>query len=162
MSDQVSNDPLPYRPCVGLMLLNASGLVFAGRRIDGTVEAWQMPQGGIDEYETPSQAALRELNEETGLVPEHVEVIRETADWLPYDLPPELIGKIWDGKYRGQMQKWFALTLIADDSAINIATEEPEFQEWRWMKASDLIERIVPFKRDVYRRVFSDFGDLLA
>ncbi|MCI4665115.1 MAG: RNA pyrophosphohydrolase [Neomegalonema sp.] len=155
-------EPLPYRPCVGLMLLNADGLIFAGRRIDTTAEAWQMPQGGIDEGETPSQAALRELGEETGLAPEHVEVIRETADWLPYDLPEELQGKIWGGKYRGQMQKWFALRMIGPDHAINIHTDEPEFAEWRWLGQAELIEKIVPFKRDVYRRVLDDFADLLV
>lgn len=153
---------LPYRPCVGLLLLNRDGLIFAGRRIDSTAEAWQMPQGGIDEGETPSQAALRELEEEVGLGADHVEILRETADWLPYDLPDALLGKIWDGKYRGQMQKWFALSMLAEDAAINIATAEPEFAEWRWLRADDVMEMIVPFKRDVYRRVFTDFADLLA
>ena len=155
-------ESLPYRPCVGLMLVNADGLIFAGRRIDSTAEAWQMPQGGIDEGETPSQAALRELGEETGLAPEHVEIIRETADWLPYDLPAELQGVIWGGKYRGQMQKWFALSMRAEDAAIDIAaSEHAEFAEWRWLDQNELVEKIVPFKRDVYRRVFDDFADLL-
>lgn len=162
MSAIAAIDALPYRPCVGVMLLNQDGLIFAGRRIDTTAEAWQMPQGGIDEGETPSQAALRELEEETGLAPDHVELLSETADWLAYDLPPELIGKIWGGRYRGQMQKWFALTLLADDAAINIVTEDPEFSEWRWLERDELIAKIVPFKRDVYRRVFDDFADLLA
>lgn len=155
-------ESLPFRPCVGLALLNAEGLIFAGRRIDSTAEAWQMPQGGIDEGELPSQAALRELEEETGLQAEHVEIIRETADWLPYDLPEELVGKLWGGKYRGQMQKWFALHMLADDTAVNIATAEPEFSEWRWLRPTELLDKIVPFKRDVYRRVLDDFADLLA
>ncbi len=162
MPDREDHTLLPYRPCVGLMLLNADGLIFAGRRIDTTAEAWQMPQGGIDEGETPSQAALRELSEETGLASQDVEIVRETADWLPYDLPDELLGKIWGGRYRGQMQKWFAMTLLGDDAKIDIATEEPEFQEWRWLGPEELIDKIVPFKRAVYRRVLDDFADLLA
>lgn len=153
---------LPYRPCVGLMVLNAEGLIFAGRRLDGGGEgpAWQMPQGGIDPGETPRQAGLRELGEETGLGPEHVEIIGETAGWVRYDVPDALIGRLWGGRFRGQTQKWFALRLTAPDEAVNIATEEPEFSEWRWMEADALVEAIVPFKRDIYRAVLTEFEPL--
>lgn len=153
---------LPYRPCVGLVILNRDGLIFAGRRIDNQAEAWQMPQGGIDEGETPREAALRELGEETGLRPEHVEILSESADWIPYDLPEPLMGKLWGGRYRGQTQKWFIARLTAPDSAIDIETEEPEFSEWRWMDAPALMQAIVPFKRDVYQKVLSEFGSLIA
>ena len=164
MSQKSPIDPssLSYRPCVGLMVLNAEARIFAGKRIDGAVEAWQMPQGGVDDGESPRAAALRELREETGLLPEHVEILGESADWVPYDLPAHLIGKLWGGRYRGQTQKWFAMRLIADDGAIDIATEEPEFSEWRWMTAPDLMAAIVPFKRDVYGKVLREFEPYLG
>ena len=152
---------LPYRPCVGLMILNAEGKIFAGKRIDGAVEAWQMPQGGVDDGETPQQAALRELGEETGLSSEHVRIIGESAGWIPYDLPENLVGKLWGGRFRGQTQKWFALRLAVADDAIDIATEEPEFSEWRWMEGPALLQAIVPFKRDVYNRVLAEFAPLI-
>ena len=163
MSQEPLIDPstLPYRPCVGLMILNAQGLIFAGKRIDGAAEAWQMPQGGIDAGETPLDAALRELGEETGLRPQHIEILAESADWIPYDLPKNLMGTLWGGRFRGQTQKWFAIRLTAPDSAIDIATEEPEFSEWRWMNASELGSAIVPFKRGVYQKVLREFADLL-
>lgn len=154
--------PLAYRPCVGLLLLNRDGEIFAGRRIDNQAEAWQMPQGGVDEGESPREAALRELGEETGLASEHVEILAESPDWIPYDLPEHLIGKLWGGRFCGQTQKWFALRLLATDSAINIATEEPEFCEWRWMDRETLLASIVPFKRDVYERVFATFDELIG
>ncbi len=164
MSDtsKPDRDALPYRPCVGVMLLNASGQIFAGKRIDTIAEAWQMPQGGIDPGETPSVAALRELGEETGVAPKHVTVLRESETWIPYDLPDELLGKIWNGKYRGQEQRWFAMRLEAGDDAINIATEHAEFREWAWMKPDVLIESIVPFKRKTYEQVFAEFRDLIS
>lgn len=154
-------DGLPYRPCVGLMLLNARGEIFAGRRIDGSGDAWQMPQGGVDEGEGLQEAALRELGEETGLRPEHVSLIGESASWIQYDLPPELLGKIWGGRYRGQQQKWFALRLIGPESAIDIATEEPEFNAWRWLDGPALLAAIVPFKRHVYEQVLAEFAPLI-
>lgn len=153
---------LPYRPCVGLMLLNAERLIFAGQRIDNTAEAWQMPQGGVDDGETPEKAAFRELQEEVGLAPSQVNLLRESAEWIPYDLPLELVPKLWGGRFRGQSQKWFALRLTAPDRAIAIDTEEPEFRAWRWMTPDDLMTSIVPFKRDVYRKVLAEFGDLFA
>ena len=150
---------LPYRPGVGLMLLNPSGLVFAARRLD-TTDAWQMPQGGIDKGETPHQAALRELEEEIGT--SQAEIVAETKDWLTYDLPVELIGKVWKGRFRGQRQKWFVLRFTGRDSDIDIHTEHPEFVEWRWMSLDELAERIVPFKRDLYRAVIGELGPIAA
>ncbi|KRW95075.1 RNA pyrophosphohydrolase [Paracoccus sp. MKU1] len=153
---------LPYRPCAGVVLINPMGLVFAGQRIDNPGPAWQMPQGGIDQGETPREAALRELVEETGVTTDLVDVLAETPGWVTYDLPPELLGKVWKGRYGGQKQKWFAMRFLGEDSAVRIATEHPEFERWQWMRAVDLIDSIVPFKRDVYARVFADFRDILA
>lgn len=157
---------LPYRPCVGLCLLNADGLIFAGRRLDGRAlgrpDAWQMPQGGVDAGEEAEVAAFRELEEETGLKRGDVALIRRARKEVFYDLPEDLLGKIWDGKYRGQRQIWFAMRMTAGDEAINIATEEPEFDAWAWMSAAAILEAIVPFKREVYRQVFAEFSDLLG
>ncbi len=153
------SDPraLPYRPCAGIMLVNPAGQVFVGQRIDTTLEAWQMPQGGIDPGETPREAALRELGEEVGLTPDQVEVIAEAPDELVYDLPPELVGKVWRGRYRGQRQRWFLLRLTAGDHAIDIATPHPEFRTWRWVDPADLPELIVPFKKRLYEQVVDAF-----
>lgn len=153
---------LPYRPCVGVMLINDAGRIFAGQRFDSPVAAWQMPQGGIDEGEKPRKAALRELGEETGIAPELVEFLAKSADWLTYDLPPELLGRVWGGKFRGQKQRWFLFRYLGRDDQIDIATEHPEFSEWRWVTAEEMIAAIVPFKRDVYERVVSEFRDWLA
>ena len=119
-------------------------------------------QGGIDDGETAVEAALRELGEETGIDPDEVEVLRESADWHPYDLPRTLIPKLWNGRYRGQTQRWFALRYSGPDSAVNIATDEPEFRAWAWMAHDVLVDRIVPFKRDTYARVFEEFSDLIG
>lgn len=143
---------LPYRPCVGIMLLNSDGLIFAGERID-TPGAWQMPQGGVDAGEGPEDAALRELTEEIGVSPDDVEVIRCTQDAVRYDLPEHLLGKVWGGRYRGQEQHWFLMRLTASDDAIDIQTEHPEFAHWKWTNPHDLLEEIVPFKRAVYEQV---------
>lgn len=151
-------DHLPYRPCVGLALFNRAGLVFAARRIDTPAEAWQMPQGGIDRGETPQAAALRELEEEIGTA--KAEIVAESAGWLTYDLPPELLGKVWKGRYRGQRQKWFALRFTGSDADIDIVTKHPEFCEWRWMELAELPARIVPFKRGVYDAVAREFAHL--
>ncbi|WP_050527497.1 RNA pyrophosphohydrolase [Pseudorhodobacter aquimaris] len=148
---------LPYRPCVGVMLINAKGLIFAGQRLDSDVAAWQMPQGGIDDGEKPRVAALRELWEETGVSADLVEKVTKTKDWVTYDLPPELLGKVWGGKYRGQRQKWFLYRFTGRDDQINIATEHPEFSEWRWIGVDEMIASIVPFKRAVYLQVADAF-----
>jgi putative (di)nucleoside polyphosphate hydrolase len=155
MSDAFAH--LPYRRGVGVMLLNARGEVFVARRIDTTAEAWQMPQGGIDAGEDPETAALRELEEETGLKPEHVQILARAPEWLRYDLPAELVPVIWKGKYRGQEQAWFAMRLVGDERAINIATAHPEFSEWKWLPMQQLPEVIVPFKRALYAQIVRVF-----
>jgi putative (di)nucleoside polyphosphate hydrolase len=149
---------LPYRPCVGLMLLNRQDQVFVGKRIDQTVEGWQMPQGGIDEGEEPRTAALRELKEETGT--DKAEIIGEMADWLTYDLPAHLVGIAFHGRYRGQRQKWFALRFLGEDHDIDLYTHEPEFAEWKWVEMEALPRLIVPFKRDTYAAVIAAFRGL--
>jgi len=157
----VSKRP-PYRPCVGVMLINAEGRIFAGQRLDSPVAAWQMPQGGIDEGEKPRKAALRELAEETGIAPDLVEPIAKSSDWVTYDLPPDLLGRVWGGRYRGQKQRWFLLRYLGRDDQIDIATEHPEFSEWRWVTADEMIAAIVPFKREVYQKVVAEFRAWLA
>lgn len=153
---------LPYRACVGCMVLNSRGEIFAGQRLDQNHDAWQMPQGGIDDGEDPCQAALRELSEETGIDPAQVTVLRESAYWHAYDLPRGLVGRLWGGRYRGQTQRWFALRYGGLDSGIDIHSEEPEFRCWSWMAHEELIQKIVPFKRDTYAQVFDEFADLIG
>lgn len=150
---------LPYRPCVGVMLANADGQIFVGQRIDRDTSAWQMPQGGIDAGESPRDAALRELGEEIGLPPELVRIEAQTSEWVPYELPHDLVPRIWKGRFRGQEQKWFLMRFLGQDKDVNIATEHPEFSEWRWMDPADLVANIVPFKRTVYEQVLAEFGD---
>lgn len=154
-------DQLPYRPCVGVMLLNTEGLVFTGQRIDNTAEAWQMPQGGIDDGEDPLDTALRELEEETGIARHLVEVLAEAQDWLSYDLPDDLIGKMWKGRYRGQRQKWFLARFLGQDNDINLQTAHPEFRAWKWASAQDLPHMIVPFKKQLYTDVLQAFAGWL-
>jgi putative (di)nucleoside polyphosphate hydrolase len=153
---------LPYRPCVGVVLINSDGLIFAGQRIDNPVPAWQMPQGGIDADEKPRAAALRELWEETGVTGDLVEFIAKTPGWVTYDLPPELLGKVWKGKFRGQRQKWFLFRFLGQDDQIRIETEHPEFSCWRWIGADEMVASIVPFKRAVYDEVIAAFRPHLA
>lgn len=148
---------LPYRPNVGVMMINAMGEVFVAQRRDRFKEAWQMPQGGIDKGEDARVAALRELEEETGVTPDLVEVIAESDGWLPYDLPHDVVPKFWGGKYRGQEQKWFLLRYLGRDDQINLETEHPEFSAWCWQPVEQLVEKVVPFKREVYARVVEAF-----
>lgn len=146
---------LPYRPGVGVMLLNQENMVFVGKRIDTRGEAWQMPQGGIDEDETPQDAVLREMLEEVGT--RNAEVICESSNWFYYDLPDYLVPRLWHGKYRGQKQKWFAMRFLGKDTEININTEAPEFMAWRWVPMDDLPQLIVPFKRKLYNAILEEF-----
>ncbi len=162
-------ESLPYRPCVGLTVFNAPGLVFVGRRAGGPehvdrTHVWQMPQGGIDDGEDPYKAALRELYEETNI--KSVDKLGEIASWLHYDIPPDLIGEAWGGRYRGQKQKWFALRFIGEDREINVTApaggHEPEFIDWRWVSLRDLPDLVVPFKRQIYERVVKEFEKFAA
>jgi putative (di)nucleoside polyphosphate hydrolase len=146
-----------YRRGVGVMLLNADRKVWVGRRIDRTDEAWQMPQGGIDEGEEPWATALRELEEETGIPPHLVERVSECPERLRYDLPEELQGKLWGGKWRGQEQDWFLCRFLGRDSDVDIATPHPEFDAWKWVEPAQLPDLIVPFKRDLYRCLIDQF-----
>jgi putative (di)nucleoside polyphosphate hydrolase len=154
-------ETLPYRPNAGIVLVNRDGLVFAGQRLDNPGTAWQMPQGGVDKGEDVRAAALRELTEETGVAPEFVTIEAETDGWITYDLPPELLHRVWKGRYRGQKQKWFLMRFTGTDERINIEQDHPEFSCWKWMTPETLINSIVPFKREVYETVFRQFGGLL-
>lgn len=149
---------LPYRPCVGVMLTNATGKIFVGQRNDRHKDAWQMPQGGIDPGEDPADAALRELEEETGVTGDLVDIIARSPDWLRYDLPHELVPNIWKGRYRGQEQLWFLMRFQGTDGDIDIETKKPEFSRWKWIEPSELLPNIVPFKREVYADVLRAFA----
>lgn len=153
---------LPYRPCAGIMLLNRDGLVFVGQRVDTTAEAWQMPQGGIDKGEDALTAAIREVGEETGIAADLIRLIAQAQDEHLYDLPHDLIGKLWKGKYRGQRQTWFLMRFIGTDDDVNIMTEHQEFREWRWVEPELVPELIVPFKQDLYHRILTEFRPLIG
>ncbi len=150
-----------YRRGVGVMLLNAAGKVWVGARIDNSDEAWQMPQGGIDKGEEQWATALRELEEETGIAPYLVERIAESPERLKYDLPDELRDILWGGKWKGQDQDWFLCRFLGQDRDIDIATKHPEFRTWQWIEPARLPEMIVPFKRDLYRRLLREFAEYL-
>ena len=156
---------LPYRPCVGVMLVNADGQVFVGQRIDGSSsegDFWQMPQGGIDPGEDVREAGLRELHEETGVAEDKVVVLAQTREEHLYDLPEELIGKLWKGKYRGQRQHWLLMRFTGEDADVRLdAHGTPEFDAWKWVDAETLPDLIVPFKKRVYRAVLEEFRGLI-
>ena len=154
-------EKLPYRRNVGVMLVNAEGHAFVGQRLDSEVPAWQMPQGGIDKGETPQEAALRELEEETGVSRDLVTVEAETEGWVAYDLPHDIVPRIWKGRYKGQEQKWYLLRFHGTDDQVKIDQKHPEFSEWRWLPADELVANIVPFKRAVYEEVLAQFRDKL-
>ena len=154
----IDRSSLPYRPGVGVCLLNQMGLVWVGRRLD-TVGAWQMPQGGIDAGESPMAAAQRELWEETGI--RRAEPLAETVGWLRYDLPDGLLGKVWRGRFRGQEQKWFAFRFLGQEDDIDLKAHNQEFDTWQWAGADAVLAQIVPFKRQVYASVFAEFGRFL-
>ncbi|MDY0881515.1 RNA pyrophosphohydrolase [Dongia soli] len=150
---------LPYRPCVGIVLFNAHGEVFIAQRLDNPGPAWQMPQGGIDDGEEPLTAARREMLEEIGT--NKATLLAESRGWLHYDLPIDLVPKIWKGRFRGQRQKWFAFRFDGKDSEINIKTETPEFSAWRWAEFDTVPDLIVPFKRGIYQDVVAEFRELV-
>jgi putative (di)nucleoside polyphosphate hydrolase len=139
------------------MLVNAEGRIFVGSRLDMPSDAWQMPQGGIDEGESPRQAALRELYEETGVTADKVEIIAESADWMPYDLPPDMVARLWGGRYRGQTQKWFLMRFLGTDDDIDLTVHHREFGDWQWVERGRLPDLIVRFKSDLYRRILDQF-----
>lgn len=152
---------LPYRPAAAIMLLNSEDKVFVAQRIDSALEAWQMPQGGLDPDEEPLAGALRELEEETGIASHLVEIIAKAPEVLLYDLPPEMMGRIWGGRYRGQAQHWFIARFLGTDADVNLETAEPEFRAWKWADSSELVDLIVPFKRQLYTDVVAAFRDHL-
>jgi putative (di)nucleoside polyphosphate hydrolase len=151
-----------YRPCAGIMLANRDGLIFVGQRIDNPgSDAWQMPQGGIDDGEDARSAALRELAEETGIISSQVVVLAQSSSEYYYDLPEELVGRLWKGKWRGQRQWWFLMRFEGEDSDVNIVTDHAEFSQWKWALPTDIPQMIVPFKKRLYEQVVEEFLPLI-
>lgn len=159
MVQAIDREKLPYRKCVGIMLLNKNGEVLVGQRIDNKADAWQMPQGGIDEGEEPEKALVRELEEEIGT--SNMKIIAQASNWYSYDIPDFLIPKFWNGQFRGQTQMWFLAKFLGNDSEININTKEPEFRKWQWANPDILPNIIVPFKRDLYTALLIEFKEHL-
>ena len=157
---QTNFNKLPYRSNVGIMMVNDKGYVFVGQRLDNNQNAWQMPQGGIDAGEDPETAAYRELLEETGVKKQDVRFVASSSQWLSYDLPEDLIPILWNGKFRGQKQKWFLFKFLGEDGDINIATKHPEFSKWKWISKENLLKEIVPFKKSVYENVLKEFKNI--
>ncbi|WP_152434782.1 RNA pyrophosphohydrolase [Erythrobacter sp. THAF29] len=159
----IDPESLPYRPCAGFMLANTDGLVFVGERIDTRAHGyWQMPQGGIDPGEDPQTAALRELQEETGIGPDLVEIVAPASRPMYYDLPPDLLGNVWKGRFRGQVQHWYLGRFLGEDSHIDLNAHEPaEFHAYRWVRPAELPELIIPFKRAVYEKLVEEFAPLI-
>ena len=157
---QKNFNKLPYRSNVGIMMVNEKGYVFVGQRLDNNQNAWQMPQGGIDAGEDPETAAYRELLEETGVKKQDIRFLASSSQWLSYDLPEDLIPILWNGKFRGQKQKWFLFKFLGEDGDINIATEHPEFSKWKWISQENLLKEIVPFKKSVYENVLKEFKNI--
>jgi len=153
-----NKNKLPLRIGVGIVLLNKKNNIFVGKRIDNPNNFWQMPQGGVDNKESFFEAAKRELKEETNI--ESIKLIKELDPWIKYELPKNLLGKIWKGKYRGQKQKWFIMQFIGREEEINIKTKNPEFLEWKWIKAENLTEAVVDFKFNVYMRIKKELKSL--
>ena len=151
---------LPYRLGVGMMIINRHNQIFVGKRVDAKVQAWQMPQGGIDIGETPSKAAMREMEEEIGS--KSGSIIAESKNWYSYDIPKFMIPILWYGSYKGQKQKWFLIKFTGADEEINIATDHPEFEEWRWVDVNELLNIIIPFKRKLYKAIIEEFEPLLT
>jgi len=156
---EINREILPYRKCVGIMLLNAEKKVFVGQRIDNKSDAWQMPQGGVEEGENLLDASLRELEEEIGT--NNVKILEQAKQWYDYDIPDFLIPKFWGGKYRGQTQMWFLAEFLGSDSEVNINTHHPEFSRWKWASAEELPNIIVPFKRELYKKLVEEFDIFL-
>jgi putative (di)nucleoside polyphosphate hydrolase len=150
-----------YRPAVGVMLINPERKVWVGQRLDSTLEAWQMPQGGLDPGESPLEGAYRELEEETGIRRDLVEIVHQAKDELTYDLPEDLIGKVWKEPWRGQRQTWFLARFLGEDSDVDIATPDPEFRAWKWAEPNELPALIVPFKKKLYEDLLEAFADWL-
>ncbi|GAB5467680.1 MAG: RNA pyrophosphohydrolase [Rhodospirillales bacterium] len=156
MKKQV-DDPAAYRPGAGILLLNARREAFVAQRIDNPGPAWQMPQGGLEKKEEPRSGALRELTEETSIRPERVAILDEIEEWISYDLPTSLTATLWKGKYRGQRQKWFCGVFLGSDDEVDLATQHPEFNAWKWVPVAETVDLIVPFKRDLYREIIGRF-----
>ena len=152
-------DNLPLRLGVGIVLLNSENKIFVGKRIDNPVNSWQMPQGGVDKNENLLNAAFRELREETGV--KNVKLIKEIDTWLTYDLPKNLLGKLWNGKYRGQRQRWFVMRFIGKDEEVNVKTKNAEFKEWKWIAVDQLTNVAVDFKLQIYKKISEELNMLI-